>query len=395
MRFRSIRFTLALAACWFGLMTMELSARTWVQAEAPASAEEVPDAPVGELVRMWEELDSDLADLEVDFKSEADPAKQEELRGRYTVLAEKSENIVSKIRTKAVDSLATGSLDENSSKLLVGLMMNDAEYERYNDVIKLGDKLIAAGIDSKYLEQASKADRLSIASKELVEELLIRQKQNKKDDLPQVKIVTSKGELMVELFEDEAPNTVANFVSLIEKKFYDGLKFHRVVEGFVAQGGDPKGDGTGGPGYTIKCECSSPESRRHYFGSLSMAHAGLDTGGSQFFVCLDRSSTAPLDGKHTVFGRVVSGLEVLDKLSRNYTSIQTIADADTDIIKSMTIVRKRDHEYAPETTPKPEEETDSASDKKDDAAGEETKVEEKKMDAAEGTSNSPSEESGK
>ena len=90
-----------------------------------------------------------------------------------------------------------------------------------------------------------------------------------------------------------------------------------------------------------------------------MAHAGVDTGGSQFFICLDRSATAPLDGKHTVFGRVIKGLDVLNDLSRNYTSIRKIPDADTDVIKSMTIVRKREHEYVPVTTPKDDEEPES------------------------------------
>lgn len=137
---------------------------------------------------------------------------------------------------------------------------------------------------------------------------------------------TDKGEIVAEMFEDQAPNTVANFVGLAEgtkewtdpksgdkvsKPFYDGLTFHRVVPHFVIQGGCPKGTGTGGPGFHIKCECDN-QTVVHERGSLSMAHAGRDTGGSQFFICHD---PAPhLDRKHTVFGKVVSGLEVVDQI---------------------------------------------------------------------------------
>ena len=104
------------------------------------------------------------------------------------------------------------------------------------------------------------------------------------NDLPRVELKTSKGDVVIELFEDEAPNTVANFIQLVEKKYYDGLKFHRVIDGFMAQGGCPKGTGTAGPGYSIACECQLKGARKHARGSLSMAHAGRDTGGSQFFI---------------------------------------------------------------------------------------------------------------
>ncbi|MBR5161326.1 MAG: peptidylprolyl isomerase [Thermoguttaceae bacterium] len=126
---------------------------------------------------------------------------------------------------------------------------------------------------------------------------------------------TSAGDITIELFVNEAPNTVANFVELVNKGFYDGLTFHRVMQGFMAQGGDPNGNGTGGPGYCIPCEVDNPNARVHFRGSLSMAHAGKDTGGSQFFITF--VPTKWLDGKHTVFGRVVSGLDVLAKITRD------------------------------------------------------------------------------
>ena len=119
----------------------------------------------------------------------------------------------------------------------------------------------------------------------------------------------------MQLAGNDAPIHVGNFVELAQKGFYDGLKFHRYVPGFVIQGGCPRGDGTGGPGYKIKCETSAPR-QYHDRGVLSMAHAGRDTGGSQFFICLNRENTKHLDGIHTCFGRVVEGLDVIDEIRR-------------------------------------------------------------------------------
>lgn len=126
-----------------------------------------------------------------------------------------------------------------------------------------------------------------------------------------VVIETEKGSILVELFKQEAPKTVENFAKLIQEGFYDGLSFHRVIDDFVIQGGCPKGNGTGGPGYTIKCELEN-NPKKHERGSLSMAHAGRDTGGSQFFIC--HSPQPHLDGNHTVFGKVTEGLEVVDQI---------------------------------------------------------------------------------
>ena len=126
-------------------------------------------------------------------------------------------------------------------------------------------------------------------------------------------IITEKGTMRVEFYEKDAPITVQNFVDLSNKGFYDGLTFHRVIPNFVVQGGCPTGTGTGGPGYKIQCELDG-ENQYHDRGVLSMAHAGRNTGGSQFFVCHSRDNTAHLDGNHTCFGRVSTGLDVLDSI---------------------------------------------------------------------------------
>ncbi len=128
-------------------------------------------------------------------------------------------------------------------------------------------------------------------------------------------IETAKGTMKVRFYEKDAPNTVANFVKLAKSGFYDGLTFHRVIPDFVIQGGCPRGDGTGGPGYTIKCELDG-DNQYHDRGVLSMAHAGRDTGGSQFFICMNRENTRHLDRHHTCFGRVCEGLDVIDKIRK-------------------------------------------------------------------------------
>ena len=138
-------------------------------------------------------------------------------------------------------------------------------------------------------------------------------------------LVTSKGTLTLELYDDAAPETVANFEKLANSGFYDGTKFHRVIPDFVVQGGDPyskggehaKGPvGTGGPGYKIKCE-TKDNPYKHEVGALSMAHAGKDTGGSQFFIVLSEANTRHLNGVHTVFGKVTEGLDVIPLIKAN------------------------------------------------------------------------------
>ena len=133
--------------------------------------------------------------------------------------------------------------------------------------------------------------------------------------MTKVKISTDKGDMIAELYDNETPITTNNFLSLIGKKFYDGLNFHRVIPNFMIQGGCPNGVGNGGPGYTIECEVSAPK-QYHDKGVLSMAHAGRNTGGSQFFICLSRQGTQHLDGNHTCFGKVIEGLDVIDQIAQ-------------------------------------------------------------------------------
>ncbi|MDP6600813.1 MAG: peptidylprolyl isomerase [Phycisphaerales bacterium] len=161
-------------------------------------------------------------------------------------------------------------------------------------------------------------------------------------DLPQAQILTARGPITLELFEDQAPNTVANFISLAEDGYYDGTLFHRVLPKFMAQGGDPNSrpgaegsPGSGGPGYTIADEHTREDHRKHFAGSLSMAKTPApNSAGSQFF--LNHVPTPHLDGQHTVFGRILSGLDTARSLQQD------------DEIVTITVLRKRDHVYEPD-----------------------------------------------
>ena len=176
------------------------------------------------------------------------------------------------------------------------------------------------------------------------EEQAIREAEAEADDLPRVELVLDRGRIVVELYENEAPNTVSNFISLVESGFYTDTKFHRVLD-FMAQGGDPNTKpgatgvpGRGSPGYRIPDEHGRPNSRRHFTGSLAMTKtAPPNTAGCQFFI----TNTAPdwLNGKHTVFGHVIEGLEVARGIEQD------------EVLKSATVLRKRDHEYKPSTLP--------------------------------------------
>ena len=134
-------------------------------------------------------------------------------------------------------------------------------------------------------------------------------------DMTKAEMITDKGTMLIEFYDEDAPIAVKNFVDLSKKGFYDGLIFHRVIPDFMVQGGDPTGTGRGGPGYTIKCELKGGN-QYHDRGVLSMAHAGRDTGGSQFFICHSRDNTAHLDRNHTCFGKVIENIDLVDDIKQ-------------------------------------------------------------------------------
>ncbi len=322
----------------------------------------------------WQAIDKELSEIQEKFGA-APAAERETLRKRFSERVEQANALLPRLRDAAMAAYAAKpNVDPEVTKTLLGLANNALASDDYREATEIASLLLAnkcpekrlpslAGMAAfgandfdaaqKYLQQAYVLGQIDqegelylqdIAKfqKAWKDELAVREKEAAADDLPRVKLTTNKGEVVIELFENQAPQAVGNFVSLIEKKYYDGLTFHRVLPGFMAQGGCPTGDGTGGPGYTIYCECERADYRHHFGGTLSMAHAGKDTGGSQFFLTF--RPTPHLDGRHTAFGRVIEGMDVLVKLQRRDPNRSR---TPADKILKAEVVRKRAHEYQP------------------------------------------------
>lgn len=324
----------------------------------------------------WNEIDGKLKELAEKYRSAA-ADQQVKLRERYVVLVEQANIILVDLRGAASGAYSeTPNADRQVVRVLIGVVANDIANDQYDTALETSRLLLNGGCTEKalydlagiaaygsddfeaaqqYFNSAKKANALSPTgqiyaddipqAKELFQaEQAVRKASDKADDLPRVELETSKGKVVLELYENEAPQTVGNFVRLVEDGFYDGLTFHRVLPGFMAQSGCPEGTGRGGPGYKIYCECEKENRRAHFRGTLSMAHAGKDTGGSQFFLTFLR--TAQLDGRHTAFGRVIEGYDTLAKLQRIDPS-DPRQQPDPDKIIKATVLRKRDHTYQP------------------------------------------------
>lgn len=333
----------------------------------PKSAVKPEVAEFEKLTAEFQKLVGGLQQIELQFRSTAKPEERLQLVKKYQELAGQAQQLYPKL-TPAAEKAFTADPDEakDHTQHLVEVSAESVRGGKLADAQRILKLLLDGKVDNgqirslaamaafsagdnaatqEHLKKAVVNGQPTADAKLIAEEMKTREAEAKANDLPRVKLETSKGDIVLELFENEAPNTVANFISLVEKGFYDKLVFHRVIDGFMAQGGDPKGNGSGGPGYSVPCECYAPNHRNHFFGSLAMAHAGKDTGGSQFYLTF--GPTTHLNGKHTVFGRVIEGGEVLGKLTR----IQPGEPGEPDKIVKATVIRKRAHEYKPKTLP--------------------------------------------
>lgn len=345
------------------------------EADKPAAKEDAPTESFADVFKKVQAIEDELTGIAEKYQvaqAAEKPLLVEQYQGKVVALRK----LIPALRDAGIaEYKAHPNEDDTVTKTLVGLLANDVRSDEYADAIAIASVLLDnkceikevanyAGMAYYCTQQFEKAKYCLNAAKEsklltreaseylrTVDEVAanwekeqaIRKKEADADDLPRVKLTTSKGDITIELFENEAPQAVANFVSLVESKFYDGLTFHRVLPGFMAQGGCPDGTGSGGPGYNIYCECSEPNHRKHFQGSLSMAHAGKDTGGSQFFLTF--RPTTHLDGRHTVFGRVTEGLEILSKIQRRDPN--QAGQPQPDKIVEAKVIRKREHEYKP------------------------------------------------
>ncbi len=343
----------------------------------PATNAQDSQVAFEQTLAQWTEINEQVQTLMTEARSadRSDAAAMSALRDRFLALQKQGQDMLPQMRATALTAYRDApNANQKVSEILVGLAASEATNDQYQQAAEITDLLIgnqcqnenlydvagmaAFGMDqfekaASYFQTAGETGQVRLGTpilgkldeirKNWTVEQEIRAAEAAADDLPRVVMETSEGNVTIELFENQAPNTVANFVNLVESGYYDGLSFHRVLANFMAQGGCPEGTGGGGPGYKIPCECEREDYRHHYAGTLSMAHAGKDTGGSQFFLTF--LPTPHLDGVHTAFGRVIEGKEVLGKLVKIDPSRPTGAQP-SKIVKA-TVVRKRDHEYTP------------------------------------------------
>jgi len=348
-------------------------ARAQENAESkPAPGQADPDQAAQafqKLMADWKELIKELRALKITYQTATDD-EVVKIREQWDEKVARGEILIPQLRAAGKAAyLAAPNSDLQLSRVLLKFVEDDVARDDYEVAFDMAETLIEnkcefkeiynlAGIAAFCTNQFEKAEQYFKQAEELgvlsgdgpkyrplinkykkywQTEQETREKEAQADDLPRVKLETNRGVMVIELFENEAPDTVGNFVHLVSSGFYDGLSFHRVLQGFMAQGGCPKGDGTGGPDYKIYCECNKPEYRKHFRGSLSMAHAGQDTGGSQFFLTF--VPTDHLNGRHTVFGRVVEGMDVLAKIKRR--DPMAVDKAEPDRIVKAEVIRKR------------------------------------------------------
>ncbi len=363
-------------------------------AEPEAKPEAKPElGPAGKafdvLVKQYQELVGQIKTIQAEYqqtKPEDRPALEKKFEGIVSQLKELDPKM-----TKAAEAAFNEDVkNAEAAQFMVSTVYALINEDKYDEANKISADMIAKGSEvpglydlagigafsthqfdkaAEYLAKAQKQEAISPDGSGMLRQVEdykkfwkaeqeLRVKEAKANDLPRVKLETDKGNIVIELFENEAPETVGNIISLVEKGFYDGIGFHRVLPKFMAQGGCPKGDGMGGPGYNIYCEVDKPNARKHFAGSLSMAKAKpKNTGGSQFFLTF--IPTYHLNGQHTVFGRVIEGMDVLPKITRRdpqpvppnvpeEVRKRYEASLPTPVkIKKATVLRKRDHEYKP------------------------------------------------
>lgn len=376
---RSLAFT-------FGLSIVLMSSAVFAQeaatpkSESDSATASPARAKFDEVFAEWKSVLSDMRDLQAQSQNTEDE-KLSPMVTKYDTLIQKGESLIPTLRDAAIGVYKEApNEDKQIWRWLSTIAQDYVSSDRYEDAKPALDALLEgkapdptiannAGIVAftmndfatakKLLEEAAGAGVLTSTSQQMLgvaddyakyweEEKKLRERADALTGdtmLPRVKMETNRGSMVIELFEDEAPESVGNFINLVESGFYDGLSFHRVLPGFMAQGGCPEGTGSGGPGYTIYCECYGENHRKHFAGTLSMAHAGRDTGGSQFFLTF--TPQPQLNGKHTVFGRVIEGMDVLAKLKRRNPEQSADMVFAGDTIVKAEVLNKRDHDYLP------------------------------------------------
>jgi cyclophilin family peptidyl-prolyl cis-trans isomerase len=330
-----------------------------------------------DLIGQWLAIDEQMDVITQQARS-ATMRDQEVLRPKYLQLVNQAHELLPSLRMATLREYRDRpNQNPEVTMLMLGILAHHVRSDQIDDAMQVASMLLDAECDHLALPNLAgraaycahdfdSAELLLTRAKELnaIEkvaedylrdvdvvrsrwnvELQVRQREERDDNLPRVLLETTKGNITLELFENEAPQTVGNFVHLVDSGFYNGLTFHRVVANFMGQSGCPKGDGYGGPGYSILDEVGRVGHRNHFSGSLSMAKTkDPNSAGSQFFITF--RPVPELDGKHTVFGRVIDGMPVLAELQRREANSRI----EPDRILRAEVLRKQDHAYVPTKT---------------------------------------------
>ncbi len=338
----------------------------------------------------WRTVVGELAELDLQYHITAS-RRRAELRSRYDELVAQGSALQDQVFQIAMTAYAKAPKENpDLAAFLTGSVFMLVTQEEYEDGLRVAQLLLDGGVSFTDLSVLAGTAAFATGEFELAEKHWRRAKEQKvllgaedqhfkdidyyraawdreqrvraaelsADDLPRVLLKTTQGEIELELFENEAPQTVANFIWLVEQGFYDGLPFYRVVSQVLAEAGCPNGDGTGGPGYSMPGESRAENRRQHFRGSLAMIHSGRDTIGSRFYLTF--VPARQLDGNHTVFGRVVRGIEILarlqrrqppDSFTRKINPHSNIVEIPADKIITARVLRKRNHPYQPRTAP--------------------------------------------
>jgi cyclophilin family peptidyl-prolyl cis-trans isomerase len=352
-----------------------------VAAEAPAAKAGPKRAEFDKVFSEWKKVLGDLRQLKLDY-AKAQPTEKAPIEAKYADLLKQAAAMLPKLVPMAEEAYAEDPEQGGElARFLIGAAFDYCARDDYDTALQIATFLQEKKVNEPILPavagwaqfatgdfDAAATNLAAAAKSEILEknggrignadlmtwkedvkflkdawekEKKIREAEAKANDLPRVLLKTTKGDIEVELFENQAPNTAANFISLVEQGYYNDNPFHRVLPQFMAQtGGGREGRG---PGYTVPCECYRDDYRVHFRGALSMALPanGRDKGSSGFFITF--LPTHHLDGKHTVFGRVIKGFDVLARIQK--VDPQRPSDVQPDKILEAKVLRKRDHKY--------------------------------------------------
>lgn len=354
-------------------------------AEPDAQRQDMSEARADfeDVFREWTRMLADLHELEVAFHAAATAGAREKLFKEHFETLSRGYSLEDELLSAAMRAYSMHPREnEDLKEFLIQIALMLVQAESYEDGLKVSQMLLDSDVEelvvyqnaadaafacSKFdvaeqclriidqrkgnaTENSQRLALMDVYKKQWKREQELRETERLANDLPRVLLVTTRGEIELELFENEAPNTVANFIKLVEDGFYEGLAFHEVKAGVGAFSGCPLGDGTSSPGHFIRHEFDNPDSRLHFRGSLSTISEGPFANGSQF--CITFAPTPEREGLSTVFGRVVRGMEVLARLQRRGGDSPS-SSTPPDQIVTAQVLRKRGHPYKPDRIPDP------------------------------------------